>query len=223
MSQMTATARPLRSGARTARRTPAPAPLRVIPARVQTTGGAGFVGLCAGLLLIGLICLLLLNTALAQGAMGLSQLQRESSSLRVQTSSLQQRINDASSAGNLAQAASELGMVRSAGRGYIDLSTGKVTGEAMPAGPNQALTIIKSSSKAKIPTPLAVASADVDSVARKAATAKVPTPDKPVATTPTKPTNQPTNQATSKPTTKPTTKPTGPATPNPTGATKPTP
>lgn len=218
MSQMTATARPLRSGARQGRRAIAPPPLRVIPARVQTTGGAGFVGLCAGLLLVGLICLLLLNTALAQGAMGLSKLQRESSNLRVQTSSLEQRINDASSAGNLAQAASELGMVRSAGRGYIDLSTGKITGKAVPAGPNEALTIIKSSSKAKIPTPLAVASADVDALARAAAKAKVPAPKKAPAAT-SKPKATPANAASAK-----VAVPTTPAaTPKATGAAKPTP
>ena len=59
MSQMTATARPLRAP----RRGPVSAPLRVMPARITNTGHGAFAGICVVLLTVGLIGLLLLNTA----------------------------------------------------------------------------------------------------------------------------------------------------------------
>ena len=146
MSQMTATARPLR----VPRRGPAPTPLRVIPARITRTGNGAFVAICIGLLTGGLISLLLLNTALAQGSLALGDLNRESARLGDTAGNLQEEIDRASATGALARSAAEIGMVRMNTRGYVDLSTGTVTGEAEPATANNAFPIVTS------PTPPAV-------------------------------------------------------------------
>ncbi len=147
MSQMTATARPLRAP----RRSAAPvSPLRVLPARIGSSGNGAFATLCIVMLTAGLIALLLLNTALAQGSLGVGQLQRDSARLTDAASNLQEDIDRASASGALARSASQLGMVRMNRRAYIDLRTGKVTGEAEPATKALAVTIVTS------PMPLAV-------------------------------------------------------------------
>ena len=180
MSQMTATARPLRAP----RRGPAPTPLRVIPSSITRTGNGTFVTICIGLLTAGLIALLLLNTALAQGSLAVGDLQRESARLSDTAGNLQEDIDRASATGALARSAAELGMVRMNTRGYIDLSTGTVSGEPEPATKNNAFPIVTS------PTPPAV-TAKVKKVlssatkASKAASATAATPSR--AATPTTP------------------------------------
>jgi hypothetical protein len=147
MSQMTATARPLR----TPRRGPAPvASLRVLPARMASTGSGAFAALCIVLLTAGLIALLVLNTALAQGSIALGQLQRDSARLTNTAGNLQEQIDRSSASGALARSAAQLGMVRMSERGYIDLAAGTVTGEPKPATKDLALPIVTS------PTPLEV-------------------------------------------------------------------
>ncbi|GAA2742308.1 hypothetical protein GCM10009868_11740 [Terrabacter aerolatus] len=148
MSQMTATARPLRAP----RRAPAPTPLRVIPSSITRTGNGAFATTCIALLIAGLIALLLLNTALAQGSLALGDLQRQSATLSDTAGNLQEQIDRASATGALARSASELGMVRMNTRGYIDLSKGTVSGQPEAATKNNAFPIVTS------PTPPAVLS-----------------------------------------------------------------
>ena len=204
MSQMTATARPLRAP----RRGPAPTPLRVIPSSITRTGNGAFATTCIGLLIAGLIALLLLNTALAQGSLALGDLQRESARLSDTAGNLQEEIDRASATGALARSAAEIGMVRMNTRGYVDLSKGTVTGEPEPATKNNAFPIVTS------PTPPAVtasvkkvlSSASKVGAAASAASAATPTasgatPETPAAptlgTTPGASTGQATGGATS--------------------------
>ena len=149
MSQATATARPLRSPARAPRRGPARAPLRVIPARITTTGSGAFAAICVTLLVTGLIALLVLNTALAKGSIELGELQRESALLSEAAGDLQEQIESASASGALAEKASRLGLVRSNERAHIDITTGKVSGTAHPASRSLAFPVVTS------PTPVA--------------------------------------------------------------------
>ena len=146
MSQMTATARPLRAPKRAA----APAPLRVIPTRITHSGNGAFATLCIVLLTAGLIALLLLNTALAQGSLVLGGLQRESARLSDTASNLQEEIDRSSATGALARSAAALGMVRMNQRGYIDLAKGTVTGEPEPATRNNAFPIVTSPTPPKV-------------------------------------------------------------------------
>lgn len=140
MSQMTATARPLRAP----RRAPAPVPLRAIPDGVTRTGNGAFAALCVLLLTVGLVGLLLVNTSLSQGSLALGQLQRESTVLRDAAQNLREEVAAASASGTLAQTAARMGMVRSNERAYINLSKGTVSGTAHPATSAQALSVITS-------------------------------------------------------------------------------
>lgn len=152
MSQNTATARPLRAP----RRAPSPArvraPLRVIPTRIGASGNGAFATLCVTLLTLGLIGLLLLNTALAQGSLGLGALKKESGLLADRAGDLNESIARASSSSSLAARATSLGMVRSNERAYIDLTKGTVTGTAYPATRYQRVPIVV----APMPAPRAV-------------------------------------------------------------------
>jgi hypothetical protein len=148
MSQMTATARPLRAP----RRVPVVTPLRVIPSRIGTSGNGTFATLCVSLLTLGLIGLLLLNTALAEGSLTLGALQKESGRLTDRAGDLGEEIARASSSNSLASSAAALGMVRGTERGYIDLRTGKVSGSPQPATKLQKVAIVV----APMPAPKAV-------------------------------------------------------------------
>ena len=119
MSQATATARPLRSPARApAARAAAPTPLRVIPARITTTGSGVLRGdlrhparhrahraACCS------------TRPWRKGRSSSADLQRESALLSETAGDLQEQIDSASASGALAQKASQLGMVRSNERG----------------------------------------------------------------------------------------------------------
>ena len=146
MSQMTAAARPLRAP----RRTPAAVPLRVIPTRITHSGNGAVATLCVALLTAGLIALLVLNTALAQGSLVLAGLQRDSARLSDTAGNLQEEIDRSSATGALARSAASLGMVRMNQRGYIDLTTGKVSGKPEPATRNNALPIVTSPTPPKV-------------------------------------------------------------------------
>jgi hypothetical protein len=148
MSQMTATARPLRAP----RRVPVVTPLRVIPSRIGTSGNGAFATLCVTLLTLGLIGLLLLNTALAEGSLTLGALRKQSGILTDRAGDLGEEIARASSSNSLAARATALGMVRKAERGYVDVTTGKVSGTAQPATKLQKVPIVV----APMPTPRAV-------------------------------------------------------------------
>jgi hypothetical protein len=134
MSQITATARALRDP----RRAPSAAPhrvtpLRVIPTRMQTSGNGAFATVCVTLLTFGLIGLLLLNTALAEGSLTLGALKKESGQLTDRAGALGESITRASSSPALAAKATSLGMVRAGERGYIDLAKGVGKGSPQPA------------------------------------------------------------------------------------------
>jgi hypothetical protein len=179
MSQMTATARPLR----VPRREPVPAPLRALPTTLTQTGNGRFATICVLLLTVGLIALLLLNTALAKGSLALGDLQRESAVLADTAGNLQEEIDRASASGELARRAAALGMVRSNERAYIDLAKGTVTGTAHPATRNQAFPIVTS------PTPVPAApkkvSAATAAAVKAAAAATLPKPTVAATGTPT--------------------------------------
>jgi hypothetical protein len=194
MSQMTATARPLR----VPRRGPVPTPLRVLPTRIASTGSGRFATICVVLLTVGLIALLLLNTALAKGSLALGELQRESAGLADTAGNLQEEIDRASASGALAKKAAALGMVRSNERAYIDLARGTVTGTAHPATRRQAFPIVTSPTPPPAAPKQLTAAAAAVKAAAAAAIPKVtaPTPSATAPTTPTA-TGQPAPTATS--------------------------
>jgi hypothetical protein len=164
MSQMTSTAR---VGARALNRPITETPrLRVVTGAPLRHGGAAFGILCATLLAIGLIGLLLLNTALAQGSFTLHDLRTASDQLTDAQGALNQSLDASKSPANLAMRATSMGMVSAGSAAFLRLSDGKVIGVAKPAPPAPAFTVVGTPSA---PAPAAAKPANTAPVVAKPA------------------------------------------------------
>ncbi|HEY3535061.1 MAG TPA: hypothetical protein VGK60_05800 [Pedococcus sp.] len=140
MSQQTATAR---VAPRVPQRRTAPAqPLRVVPAAVGHPGNGVFAALCMVLLVGGLVGLLLLNTAMAEGSFALDRLQKTSGELADTQEALNQAIDAQQAPANLAGRAAKLGMVPADSAAFLRLSDGKVLGVAEPATRRAGFTVV---------------------------------------------------------------------------------
>lgn len=141
MSQMTATAR-LAPRAPQRRHTGAPQPLRLVPAAVGQPGNALFAAVCLVLLVGGLVGLLTLNTAMAEGSFTLNRLQKTSGQLADAQGALTQALDAQRSPANLASRAAKLGMVPADSAAFLRLSDGKVLGVASAAKPLAGFTVV---------------------------------------------------------------------------------
>jgi cell division protein FtsB len=113
---------------------PAPAPrLRVVPVPRRRAPRLPFALLVAALLTGGLLCLLLLNTALAQGAFVTDRLETRSEALADREEALSQELAQLESPSSLAQRAAALGMVPSGAPVFIRAADGAVLGVPEPA------------------------------------------------------------------------------------------
>lgn len=131
MSQQTATARAA-APARPLRTPTAPARprLRVVHAAPLPATHLGYGALCAALVIAGLLLMLVLNMARAEGSFALSSLQEESSQLAAEQSGLTAELTDLRSPQNLAESATDLGMMASPSTAVLRLSDGAVLGVA---------------------------------------------------------------------------------------------
>jgi hypothetical protein len=118
------------------------APLRVVPAAIRRTGNGGFAVLCMALLAVGLVSLLMMNTALASGIYQLKDLRAESGTLTDQQEQLTQVVDDLRSPRNLADRAQQMGMVPAKSMAFVRLSDGTVIGQAQPAAAEQRLNVV---------------------------------------------------------------------------------
>lgn len=107
---------------------PSRARLASLPAARSSAPRAPFVLLIVALLGLGLLALLFLNTASAQDAFRLSDLQRQSKTLADQQQALARQAADLSDPARLAAAAAQLGMVPGA------VPTFLAQGQKVPAG-----------------------------------------------------------------------------------------
>lgn len=148
MSQMTATARVASRAPQ--RRQSAPQPLRVVPAAAGLPGNGMFAACCLALLAAGLVGLLMLNTAMAEGSFTLHRLQAASGELADTEDALTQAIDAQRSPANLAARAAKLGMVPADSAAFLRLSDGKVLGVAKPAAKRRGFTVVTA---AQAPTP----------------------------------------------------------------------
>ncbi len=119
-------------------RTPRPhtPPARPALAVVRSRPGparAPFVILIAALVVAGLIVLLLLNTALTQGAFDRRTVTREVTTLTAQQQALRETIARAKAPGTLADKARKLGLVPSKCPVFLKLPTASVLGTPCPA------------------------------------------------------------------------------------------
>lgn len=109
-----------------------------MPARPRR---APFVLLVVGLLGGGLVCLLLLNTVLAQGSFQLESLRERQANLTHQLEALEQDVAYLSSPEVIARKARSLGMVPSEGAVFLDADKREVYGppgisDSQRAGPD---------------------------------------------------------------------------------------
>ena len=182
MSQMTSTAR---VGARALNRPTTPTPrLRVVTGAPLRRGGAVFVIICATLLAAGLIGVLLLNTALAQGSFTLHDLRTTSEQLTDAQGALNQSLEVSKAPANLASRAAGMGMVPAQSAAFLRLSDGKVIGVAEPASPGHSLTVVGTSTPAPAPA-----------AAKPASTAPAPAGAKPAGAAPAAAVGNPANVA----------------------------
>ncbi|MEP7034102.1 MAG: hypothetical protein ABI662_02205 [Dermatophilaceae bacterium] len=150
MSQMTSAAR---AGARPLHR-----PATAIPRLRVVTGatprhGAAFSIICAMLLAAGLIALLLLNTALAQGSFVLHDLRATSGRLVDTQDALTQSLEASQSPASLAAKAVKMGMVPSESAAFLRLSDGRVIGVAKPARPAPGFIVVRTAASSPVVAP----------------------------------------------------------------------
>ena len=155
------------------------APLRVVPAAIRRTGNGGFAVLCMALLAVGLVSLLMMNTALASGIYQLKDLRAESGTLTDQQEQLTQVVDDLRSPRNLADRAQQMGMVPAKSMAFVRLSDGTVIGEAQPAAAEQRLNVVTTAVPPPAPPPAAATPA-----ATAPATPAATSPDPAAATAP---------------------------------------
>jgi hypothetical protein len=107
--------------------------LRVVPAPGFHAPRTPFVIVVVAILSAGLVGLLLLNTALAQGSFRVHDLQRKTAALQDREQQLQIAVDAANNPARLAAAARHLGLVAAQDPGFLRLSDGRVLGEPQAA------------------------------------------------------------------------------------------
>jgi hypothetical protein len=110
-----------------------PVPTAPTARRAPRAPRAPFVLLVLTLLVGGLVTLLLLNTALAQGAFVVHDLESRSAQLADREQALQQEVAVEASPARLAKRAKRLGMVPSENPVFLRTSDGRVLGVPQPA------------------------------------------------------------------------------------------
>jgi hypothetical protein len=108
----------------------------VSPLRAERASRGGFALVVTGMLILGMIVILVINTSLAQGAFTVSELQAERATLTQQEQTLSQAVAAAAAPDSLEQQARALGMVPSETPVFLRLPNGKIIGnpKAAPGG-----------------------------------------------------------------------------------------
>jgi hypothetical protein len=110
-----------------------PARLTVVPRTARNTPKVPFVVLVLLVLGGGLVGLLVLNTALQQGAFHLASLQGQQSRLDTKQEDLRLRVDALRDPQRLAREAQRMGMVPNTSPAFLDLRNGSVLGDPQPA------------------------------------------------------------------------------------------
>ena len=105
----------------------------VSPLRPERASRGVFALVVTGLLGVGMILILVINTSLAQGAFTISELQAEQATLSQQEQTLSEQVAAAAAPENLEQQARSLGMVPSENPVFLSVPSGKVLGNPKPA------------------------------------------------------------------------------------------
>lgn len=105
----------------------------VSPLRPERASRGVFALVVVGMLIVGMIVILVINTSLAQGAFTVSELQSQQAALTQQEQTLSQAVAAAAAPDALEKAARSMGMVPSQNPVFLKLPKGKVLGKATPA------------------------------------------------------------------------------------------
>lgn len=105
----------------------------VSPLRPERASRGVFAIVVTGVLAIGMISILLINTSLAQGAFTISELKTEQTALLQQEQALAESVAAMAAPEALEQQARAMGMVPSENPVFLDVETGKVLGKPKPA------------------------------------------------------------------------------------------
>ncbi len=105
----------------------------VSPLRAERASRGVFILFVTGLLGVGLVAMLVINTSLAQGAFTLSELRQEQAALSEQEAALTQVVEAASTPGALESQARAFGMVPSQNPVFLRLPDGAILGNPKPA------------------------------------------------------------------------------------------
>jgi hypothetical protein len=108
----------------------------VSPLRPERASRGVFALVVVGMLIIGMIVILVINTSLAQGAFTVSELQGRQAELTAQEQALSQAVAAAAAPDALERAARAMGMVPSQNPVFLKLPKGKILGKptAAPGG-----------------------------------------------------------------------------------------
>ena len=105
----------------------------VSPLRPERASRGVFAIVVTGVLIIGMVGILLINTSLAQGAFTISELQAEKTALMQEEQALAESVEAMAAPESLEKSAREMGMVPSPNAAFLDVETGKVLGRPKPA------------------------------------------------------------------------------------------
>ncbi len=118
---------------RRAHRTPWVTPVPEPAALPISLPRAPFLALVAGLVVVGVLGVLVLNTKINESSFRLNDLRATQAALDLQEQQLAQNLADLESPGNLRAAATRLGLVPAGTPAYISLPDGRVVGVPQPA------------------------------------------------------------------------------------------
>lgn len=109
--------------------------LAVVPRLTARAPRVPFVALVVGLLAVGLVGLLVLNTSLQRGAYVVTDLRTSAAQLSLREQNLETQVSRLQSPARLAAVAAASGMVRGDNPAFLSLATGKVVGVPKPGRP----------------------------------------------------------------------------------------
>jgi hypothetical protein len=105
----------------------------VSPLRAERASRGVFALVVGGLLILGMVGILVINTSLAQGAFTISELQAQRATLTQQEQTLAEQVAGAAAPESLEQRARAMGMVPSETPVFLSLPSGQVLGKAKAA------------------------------------------------------------------------------------------
>jgi len=117
--------------------TPRPPALRLVPAPTPNLRRGPFIALILGLVIIGTVGLLVLNTVIAADSFRAEQLVQRNAELAVAEQELQRQVAEGLSPEALAEAARDLGMVPAGAPGFLIVGPDGsmvIQGTPVPAG-----------------------------------------------------------------------------------------